>query len=266
MQLHAHSRPHIHARAHTHTRTGDKGLDRPRSMLKICTLPKDVEVDSYWPVRTRHIGCTVHHMTYHPPTGCVVLITSVLEDMDEERKAEGSLEGHLPPLMEERYEMKLLAPYTMDVIDTHPFDYQNGEQALCLQLVHLKNTRNAEVLLPLLAVGTGFANGESEAARSTGRIYIFEIIEVVGEEGLEGRGSFRLKQLFSSADLQDIKAPVTALSQLEGYLVVAQVCARGCVGAWVHFWGCLLHVYENDASTYPGTEPRHDRWEQAVCV
>jgi len=31
----------------------------------------------------------------------------------------------------------------------------NDEQALCLQLVHLKNTRNPDVLLPLIAVGTG---------------------------------------------------------------------------------------------------------------
>jgi hypothetical protein len=78
------------------------------------------------------------------------------------------------------------------------FAYFQGEQALCLQLVHLKNTRNPDVLLPLLAVGTGFVNGESEASRATGRVYVFEVIEVVGEEGLEGRTSHKLKKLFSS--------------------------------------------------------------------
>jgi hypothetical protein len=42
--------------------------------------------------------------------------------------------------------------------------YLQGEQALCLQLVHLKNTRNPDVLLPLLAVGTGplFSAGSPE--------------------------------------------------------------------------------------------------------
>jgi hypothetical protein len=108
--------------------------------------------------------------------------------------------------------VQLLAPYTLEVIDTHTFDYANGEQAQCLQLVHLKNTRNPDVLLPLIAVGTGFVNGESEAARSTGRIYVYEVNEVVGEEGLEGRMSYKIKQVFSSADLQDIKAPVVCPS------------------------------------------------------
>jgi hypothetical protein len=35
---------------------------------------------------------------------------------------------------------------------------------------------------------------------------------------------------FSSADLQDIKAPVTALCQLEGYLLVAQGPNPGMIG------------------------------------
>jgi hypothetical protein len=187
---------------------GDKGRDKPRSMLKICTLPANVIVDSYWPVRTKQLNCTVHHVAYHPPSGCHMVISSYLDEMDEERKPEGTLEGNVPTLLEERYQLQLLAPYTLDVIDTHAFDWINGEQALCLQLVHLKNTRNPDVLLPLLAVGTGFVNGESEASRATGRVYVFEVNEVVGEEGLEGRVSYKIKQLFSSADLQDIKAPV----------------------------------------------------------
>jgi hypothetical protein len=29
----------------------------------------------------------------------------------------------------------------------------------------------------------GFVNGESEASRATGRVYVFELSEVVGEEG-----------------------------------------------------------------------------------
>jgi len=214
----------------------DKGRDRARSMLKICSIPRDVTADSYWPVRTKHIGCTVHHIVYHPPSGCHVIISSVRDEMDEERKPEGTLEGKVPMLVEERYQLQLLAPYSLDVIDTHPFDYVNGEQALCLQLVHLKNTRNPDVLLPLLTVGTGFVNGESEATRATGRIYVFEVNEVVGEEG-EG-ASYKIKQLFSSADLQDIKAPVTAMAQLEGYLCVAQGPNPGMIG------GSKLYVYE----------------------
>jgi len=53
-------------------------------------------------------------------------------------------------------------------------------------------------------------------SRETGRIYVLKITTVVGEEGYQERSSFRLKLIFSSADLHDIKAPVTALCQLEG--------------------------------------------------
>jgi cleavage and polyadenylation specificity factor subunit 1 len=260
---------------------GDKGEGRNmRGMLKICSLPRDLVLDAYWPVRIKQLSCTVHHVCYHPPSGCHVIISSVIDEMDEERKPEGTFEGKVPMLVEERYQLQLLAPYTLDVIDTHVFDYVNGEQALCLQLVHMKNTRNPDFLLPLIAVGTvcaracmragmcctartravitglgekllastlipracahmqGFVNGESEASRSTGRVYVFELSEVVGEEGLQGRVSFKIKQIFSSADLQDIKAPVTALCQLEGYLLVAQGPNPGMIG------GSKLYVYE----------------------
>jgi hypothetical protein len=53
---------------------------------------------------------------------------------------------------------------------TKPLHYElnlahlQGEQALSVFLVHLKNTRNPDVLLPLLAVGTGplFSAGSPE--------------------------------------------------------------------------------------------------------
>jgi hypothetical protein len=86
---------------------GDKGRDKPRSMLKICKLPRDVVADLHWPVRTKHIGCTVHHLAYHPPSGCHVIISSVKDEMDEDRKPEGSLEGKVPTLVEERYQLQV---------------------------------------------------------------------------------------------------------------------------------------------------------------
>ena len=91
--------------------------------------------------------------------------------------------------------------------------------------------------MPLITVSTGFVNGESEAARATGRVYVYEVSEVVGLEGLEGRASYKVKQVFSSADLQDIKAPVTAICQLEGYMLVAQVALCGGERVCVCVWG-----------------------------
>ena len=73
----------------------------------------------------------------------------------------------------------------------------------------------------------GFVNGESEASRATGRVYVFEVSEVVGEEGLEGRASYKIKQVFSSADLQDIKVCVSrACATCQCVCMVACVRAR----------------------------------------
>lgn len=225
----------------------DKGRDRARGMLKICTLPDlGGAPDSPWPIRIKHVGMTMHSISYHAATGCHVAIVSWMAEVDSpERKPEGAYEGNVPALMEERFQLRLLAPYTMESIDSHDFDYEQGEHGLCQAVCHLKNTRQSDVLLPFICVGTGFVNGESEFARATGRIYVFDISTIVGEEGYKGKSSFKFKKLWESSLDQDIKGPVTALCQVEGYLLVAQGPNPGMIG------GSKLYVYEfvNDALT-----------------
>jgi hypothetical protein len=51
-------------------------------------------------------------------------------------------------------------------------------------------------------IGTGFLNGESETHRGCGRLYVVEITSVVGEEGYDGRSIYKLKEKWSSEDLQ----------------------------------------------------------------
>lgn len=201
----------------------DKGRDRPRGMLKICELPSDIVPDSAWPVRVKHIGVNVHNVVYHAATGCHLAVVSWFKPIDEaERKPEGAYEGKVPELTEEVFQLRLLAPYTFETIDQYEFDYKEGEAILALTVCHLKNTRQEDLLLPYVCVGTGFVHGECENSRATGRIYVFEISTIVGEAGYEGKSSYKIKQLFASSLDQDIKAPVTAVCQLEGYLLVCQ--------------------------------------------
>jgi len=218
----------------------DKGRDKARAMMKICSLPSDVNLDAPWPVRVRHVGATVHHLVYHAASGCQVASVSFsIEVEDADRRPDGVPDEPLPPVTEEKFQLRLLAPYTLDVLDIYDsFEFLAGERVLCVQLVHLKNTRTPDVLLPFVAVGTGHVNGESESARTTGRIYLFEIVSVVGQEGYEGRSSLALKRAFVSQDQQEIKGAISAISQLEGYLLVAQGPNPGMIG------GSKLYVYE----------------------
>ena len=218
----------------------DRGKDRARGMLKICEVPAGLRVDSPWPARSHFVGYSVHHIAFHAPTGCHVAIVSKQTPIKEERLPEDFKEvGHVPELTAPTYMVQLLAPHSFEVLDTLDDLFEvDGETALCIQVVHLKNTQKRDALLPYVAIGTGFLNGETECSRACGRLYVVEITSVIGAEGYEGKQIYKLKKNWSSADLQDIKAPVTAVAQLEGYLVVGQGPNPGMIG------GSKLYVYE----------------------
>ena len=219
----------------------DKGRDRARGMLKICTLP-DLKAtpDAAWATRVKQQGVTMHSLAFHAATGCHVAIVSWLAELDDpERKPEGAYEGEIPPLVEERYQMRLLAPYTLETIDAHDFDYEQGENGICVTVAHLKNTRQLDVLLPFICVGTGFVNGESEFSRATGRIYVFDISTIVGEEGYKGKSSFKFKKLWESSLDQDIKGPVTAMCQVRSRSLLTRL--EGYIH-FVHNGNRLFHI------------------------
>ena len=57
---------------------GDKGEGRSmRGMLKICTIPRNVILDAYWPVRTKQLTCTVAFDTIN--------VASLVTKMDRQR-------------------------------------------------------------------------------------------------------------------------------------------------------------------------------------
>ena len=73
-------------------------------------------------------------------------------------------------------------------------------------------------------------------SKSESSYYLFQCICHIRPE------KKKLKKPFSSADLQDIKAPVTALCQLEGYLLVAQGPNPGMIGPSTLYVYALWHL------------------------
>ena len=64
----------------------DKGRDRAKGVLKICNIPEGISSDTPWPLRTKHVGMTIHHVAFHAATGCLVLVVSSQQEMEDERK------------------------------------------------------------------------------------------------------------------------------------------------------------------------------------
>ena len=96
---------------------------------------------------------------------------------------------------------------------------------------------------PLVVAGTSFILGEDLSAK--GRIYVFDIIEVVPEPELPATNR-RLKLIAK----EEVKGAVTALSEVgnEGFLLVAQ--GQKCMVRGLKEDGTLLPVAFIDAQCY----------------
>lgn len=84
----------------------------------------------------------------------------------------------------------------------------------CLKNVSLAYEGTRSGLKGYIALGTNYNYGEDITSR--GRILIYDIIEVVPEPG-QPLTKNRFKEIYA----KDQKGPVTALSQVKGFLVSA---------------------------------------------
>ena len=107
----------------------------------------------------------------------------------------------------------------------------------------LETSENTPSRKTLVAVGTAFIRGEDLA--SAGRIYIFDIIDVVPEPGRPETG-----RKFKLIAKEDVKGAVTALSELgtQGFLIAAQ--GQKCMVRGLKEDGTLLPVAFMDMQCY----------------
>lgn len=115
---------------------------------------------------------------------------------------------------------------------------------MCIKTMSsLETSENTPSRKTLIAVGTAFIRGEDLA--SAGRIYIWDIIDVVPEPGRpETNRKFKLMAK------EDVKGAVTALSELgtQGFLIAAQ--GQKCMVRGLKEDGTLLPVAFMDMQCY----------------
>jgi cleavage and polyadenylation specificity factor subunit 1 len=90
---------------------------------------------------------------------------------------------------------------------------QQNEVVCALELVSLDSVSNSSGRKDYIAVGTMISHGEDRPTKGT--IYLLDIVETVPSPAHPGTLKHKLKLV----DREDLKGPVTALTDLNGYLV-----------------------------------------------
>ncbi|XP_050265758.1 cleavage and polyadenylation specificity factor subunit 1 isoform X3 [Quercus robur] len=196
-----------------------------QGILKICQLPSVSSYDNYWPVQKIPLKGTPHQVTYLAEKNLYPLIVSVpvhkslnqvlstLVDQEVGHQVEnlnlGSDELHQTYTLDE-FEVRILEPEKSggpwQTKATIPM--QSSENALTVRVVTLLNTTTKENET-LLAIGTGYVQGEDVAAR--GRVLLFSV----------GKNTDNPQNLVSEVYSKELKGAISALASLQGHLLIA---------------------------------------------
>ncbi|KAJ2788637.1 mRNA cleavage and polyadenylation factor subunit, partial [Coemansia helicoidea] len=207
-----------------------------------------MEFDAPWPVRCVPVGTarsgvgTQGGVVFHAGSGCYAAATTIAApfrirepnpDVADQQARVAARAGQraepapgrvipefqraglettsAPPLVP-RFAVDLLSPVTWETIDSHQLE--PDEHIAAMRVVQLDSTQASGGSRALLCVGTGFVLGEDVLSR--GRVYVFDIVDVVPLPG-RPQTSRRLKLLFQ----EDVHGTVSALGELRGSLVMS---------------------------------------------
>lgn len=229
--LHA-DRPPVHTFAPFNNTNCPQGFlyFNAESSLRICALPSHLSYDAAWAVRKVPIRMTPHYVTFHleSRTYCLVASTSQpttvyykFNGEDKEKSAENKGDRFPYPMLD-RFSVMLFSPVSWEIIPNTKIELDEWEHVTCLKNVSLSYEGTRSGLRGYIAIGTNY--NYSEDITSRGRIIIYDIIDVVPEPG-QPLTKNRFKEIYS----KEQKGPVTALTQVLGYLISA-------VGQKIYIW------------------------------
>ncbi|XP_014260039.1 cleavage and polyadenylation specificity factor subunit 1 [Cimex lectularius] len=201
-----------------------------KAELRICVLPTHLSYDAAWPVRKVPLRCTVHFVTYHLESKTYCIVTSVAEPTKEYYKFNGEdkelavedKDDRFPFPLAEKFSISLFSPVSWEIIPNTRMELDDWEHVTCLKNVSLAYEGTRSGLKGYISVGTNY--NYSEDITSRGRIWLFDIIDVVPEPG-QPLTKNRIKMVYN----KDQKGPITAITHVLGFLVSA-------VGQKIYIW------------------------------
>jgi cleavage and polyadenylation specificity factor subunit 1 len=186
--------------------------------ISAAKLPDDLKYDLAIARSTFSTGREYTHVRPYPSIRALVAASSVEAPFalfdTEDNEIIRSLEADPTPAMSRRGAIELFKDDWSEPIDG--FELEQNETVSALELLTLTSASTATGLKEFIAVGTTIFHGEDRPTR--GATYIFDIVETVPNLD-DPLANARLKLLLK----EDARGPVTALSDISGYLV----CAMG---------------------------------------
>lgn len=198
--------------------------------LRIGVLPTHITYDSSWPVRKVPTRCTVHFIRYHLLNKCYVVVTSTPEEYQKIAKLGGEdkdfeqleRDDRFIWPKTEKFSVQLFSPVSCEMIPGTRIELDDWEHVTCLQNVQLQTEGTESGFKGFVALGTNYCYGED--VTNKGRIMILDIVEVVPEPG-QPLTKNKIKVVYS----KEQKGPVTALTQVKGYLLSS-------IGQKIYIW------------------------------
>ncbi|KAJ1675973.1 mRNA cleavage and polyadenylation factor subunit [Spiromyces aspiralis] len=215
-----------------------------KGTLMIASLPTlGVDYGQPWPLRHLRVGGSavgvgpLESIVYHEPSGYYGLITTTphefrLKESDPEKAAVdagymlgGSERVPLIPEYERKdlettkvpptalkFQLELMSPVGWETVDT--FSFLPNEHVTNIKSLSLESKEVESGRKRFIVIGTTFMLGEEVATR--GKVYIFEILEVVPLPG-RPQSNRKLKLRFQ----KEYRGAVTALCEIRGHLAMS---------------------------------------------
>jgi cleavage and polyadenylation specificity factor subunit 1 len=221
--------------------------------LAVCQLPPRLRLDAPWPRQKVATRAAPLRAAFYAEAGLFAVLAArrapapafLPEEPGGEPQASYSYAlaaaaARLAGPAAERHELRLLAPGSWAALWRHAL--APGEAALAVEPVRLRDNATGATV-PLIAVGAGFAAGEDYPC--SGRVLLFEVrraappggpgappprLKPFGGGAAPGAAGWEAELVYS----REFKGPVTAVSTVEGYLLVAtgnrlETCALASV-------------------------------------
>ncbi|CAK5046648.1 unnamed protein product [Meloidogyne enterolobii] len=193
---------------------------KPEHMMRVATLNSDIDYDCSYPHRKIPIGQTISHVVFMLQGDLIMLVTSekkpnktVCTIVNEEKQVEthDRDENFILPSIDS-YKLRLFSTEDWKFVPNFEFQLEEFEVATACEEVLLTSESTVSGVKNYLALGTAINYGEEVYVR--GRVVLFELIEVVPEEGMPTT-RHKLKTIYD----KEQKGPVTSLCAINGFLL-----------------------------------------------
>ncbi|KAL7421114.1 mRNA cleavage and polyadenylation factor subunit [Cryptotrichosporon argae] len=192
----------------------------------ICYLQSSLNTDFVIPCDRYKMARTYVNVAFDPTSGHYVGATGLsvpFQAYDEEGEIQLGPSGPgLSAPTNERASLELFSAGADPWRVVDGYEFAQNEAVLCVESVSLESASSPDGRRDFIAVGTGKNFGEDRA--TSGAVYIFEVVETVGETAKAS--GWRLK--FRCKDVT--RNPVTAMAHTNGYLIHAngpKILAKG---------------------------------------